>query len=88
MWHDQIAFREAIFDSQIGFSVLTPEYNFRSTFSTYLENEVKNIHSRRKEYSNYVKKIDLSKRLRVVIPFIVVVNCSGSFFKVLNKIFS
>ena len=43
---DQISFREVLYDSDVRFSVLPPEYNCRSEFPVYLEGAVKIDHAR------------------------------------------
>ena len=43
---DQISFREVLYNSDVRFSVLPPEYNCRSEFPVYLEGAVKIDHAR------------------------------------------
>ena len=43
---DQISFREVLYNSDVRFTVLSPEYNCRSEFPVYLEGTVKIDHAR------------------------------------------
>jgi hypothetical protein len=47
---DQIAFREVLYESDVRFMTLTPEYNCRSQFPVYLEGEAKILHARHQDY--------------------------------------
>lgn len=56
--HDQPAFREALFKSQLKVTTLTPEYNCRFIIPTFISGKVKILHGRCNDLSIVAKKIN------------------------------
>jgi hypothetical protein len=52
-WHDQMAFTRMIYESTISFFVLPPEYNARMLLPQQVSGEVKIVHSRLRQPTQY-----------------------------------
>lgn len=65
--HDQPAFREALFKSELRVATLTPEYNCRFIFPVFVGGlaEVKILHGRYPELSAVAKELNSKKEARV-----------------------
>jgi len=74
---DQAAFRIALFRSGLRFSVLTPEYNCRFTFPTYLHGPVRILHGRGPDLERIEKELNESAGPRVYVPGIGVLQAPG-----------
>ncbi|KJD34106.1 hypothetical protein PK35_05085 [Tamlana nanhaiensis] len=83
---DQIVFREAIYYSKLKLATLTPEYNCRSLFYTYVEGTVKILHDRRKNMYKWAKKVNKSKFPRIIIPGIGCITQKSIWFKLISKL--
>jgi hypothetical protein len=56
-WHDQYSFTKAIFERNISFYVLPPEYNARILLPMQASGEVKIVHSRLKNPPSYATQL-------------------------------
>jgi hypothetical protein len=65
---DQAAFRIALYDSGLRFSVLTPEYNCRFKFPTYIHGPVKILHGRWPDLERIERKLNQTSEPRVYVP--------------------
>jgi len=65
---DQAAFRVALFNSRLRFSVLTPEYNCRYIFPTYVHGRVRILHGRSPDLERIERKINDASVPRVFVP--------------------
>lgn len=83
---DQIVFREATFLSDISIATLTPEYNCRTIFPTYIEGELKIIHGRHKNYEKLANKLNKRSCQRLILPEFGVIFWNSIFMKILKKL--
>jgi hypothetical protein len=65
---DQAAFRIALFHSGLRFSVLTPEFNCRFGFPTYLQGPVRILHGRGPSLERIERELNESTGPRVYVP--------------------
>ena len=65
---DQVAFRIALFESKIRFTVLTPEYNCRFIFPTYVHDGVRILHGRWPNLERIEARINGVPGPRVFVP--------------------
>jgi hypothetical protein len=65
---DQAAFRVALFNSRLRFSVLTPEYNCRFPFPTYVYGPVRILHGRSHDLERIEGKMNKISGPRVFVP--------------------
>jgi hypothetical protein len=66
--NDQATFRVALYQSKLRFSVLTPEYNCRFVFPTYIYGPVRIIHGRWPDLERIERQINASSGPRVYVP--------------------
>lgn len=67
-WHDQPAFRQALWQSSIRFYVLTPEYNYRADFPGFVGDDVRILHGRHPQLAEIGALINRGKGARVFVP--------------------
>jgi hypothetical protein len=65
---DQATFRVALWESEVRFSVLTPEYNCRFPFPTYLHGPVRILHGRGLDLERIEREVNATSGARVFIP--------------------
>jgi len=65
--HDQPAFREALYHSNLRVATLTPEYNCRFVMPGYVDKEVKILHGRHTDLPAIAKKINSYKKQRIFL---------------------
>jgi hypothetical protein len=65
---DQATFRVALYDSDVRFTVLPPEYNCRFTFPTYVHGPVRILHGRGPDLERIEREMNESAGPRVYIP--------------------
>lgn len=65
---DQAAFRVALFNSGVRFSVLTPEYNCRFVFPTYVYGPVRILHGRSYDLERIERSMNEISGPRVFVP--------------------
>jgi hypothetical protein len=73
---DQATFRVALFESEVRFTVLPPEYNCRVSFPTYVQGPVKIIHGRGPELEQVERQLNRVSGPRVFVPGMGVVKTS------------
>lgn len=83
---DQIVFREAVYGSNISISTLTPEYNCRFIFPTYVEGEIKILHGRSKNIDKLSSKFNKYLEPRVILPGIGILSSNNYLFKGIKKL--
>jgi hypothetical protein len=76
---DQSTFRVALYESDVRFTVLPPEYNCRFPFPTYVHGPVRILHGRRPDPAEVERQLNGTSGPRVYVPGRgVVVAGSGS----------
>jgi hypothetical protein len=65
---DQATFRVALFESDIRFAVLPPEYNCRFTFPTYVHGPVRILHGRAPDLERIEREMNAVSGARVFVP--------------------
>jgi hypothetical protein len=65
---DQATFRVALYESDVRFTVLPPEYNCRFAFPTYLHGPVRILHGRGPELESLESQANERSGPRVVVP--------------------
>jgi hypothetical protein len=73
---DQAAFRVALYDSGLRFSVLTPEDNCRFKFPTYVHGPVRILHGRWPDLDRIERVVNRTPEPRVYIPGIGILKAS------------
>jgi hypothetical protein len=74
---DQATFRVALWESEVRFTVLPPEYNCRFPFPTYVHGPVRILHGRRPDVERIEREINATTGPRVFIPDVGVVTASS-----------
>jgi hypothetical protein len=65
---DQATFRVALYDSDVRFTVLPPEYNCRFTFPTYVHGPVRILHGRSPDLEGIEREVNGTSGPRVFVP--------------------
>jgi hypothetical protein len=65
---DQATFRVALYESDVRFTVLPPEYNCRITFPTYVHGPARILHGRRPDPSEVERQLNGTSGPRVHVP--------------------
>jgi hypothetical protein len=65
---DQATFRVALYESDIRFAVLPPEYNCRFTFPTYVHGAVRILHGRAPNLERIEQEMNAVSGARVFVP--------------------
>ena len=65
--HDQAAFRTSFYPSSLRLATLTPEYNCRFIFPTYVQGRVKILHGRTPNLEASALKVNNSEQPRILI---------------------
>jgi hypothetical protein len=65
---DQATFRVALYESDVRFTVLPPEYNCRFTFPTYLHGPVRILHGRGADLEEVERAVNGARGARVFVP--------------------
>jgi hypothetical protein len=65
--HDQPAFREALYKSQLRIATLTPEYNCRFIMPGFVDKKVKILHGRHSNLPEVAKKINSNLKKRIFL---------------------
>jgi hypothetical protein len=68
---DQISFRKCIYDSNVRFTVLPPEYNYRFPFPAYLDGLVRILHGRHPDLEHVETYVNQSTERRVIEPWML-----------------
>ena len=83
---DQASFRDAIYGSNLLVSTLTPEYNCRYIFPTYVHGEIKILHCRKPMPHKIAKRYNKTNKPRVIIPGIGIIANNNKIIRLLTKI--
>jgi hypothetical protein len=67
--HDQPAFRQSLWESQLSFYVMPPEYNCRLVFPTYINGSVKIIHARRSNMEGLARTLNEDDGHKIFDPY-------------------
>lgn len=73
---DQATLRVALYESEVRFAVLPPEYNCRFTFPTYLHGPVRILHGRASDLEAVEREVNETTGPRVFVPGVGVVSAS------------
>jgi hypothetical protein len=65
---DQATFRVALYESDVRFAVLPPEYNCRFTFPTYVHGPVRILHGRSPDLERIERELNAISGARVFVP--------------------
>jgi hypothetical protein len=65
---DQATFRVALYDSDVRFAVLPPEYNCRFPFPTYVQGPVRILHGRGADLERIEREVNETSGPRVFVP--------------------
>jgi hypothetical protein len=74
---DQATFRIALYESDVRFAVLPPEYNCRLPFPTYIRGRVRILHGRGPDLRRVEREVNGSTGPRVFVPGLGVLHASG-----------
>ena len=67
--HDQPAFRQCIWESDLAFYIMPPEYNSRLIFPTFINGTVKVVHARFDDPEKIVKQINSVDGHKIFDPY-------------------
>ena len=82
---DQATFRAALYESNVRFTVLPPEFNCRFTMPTYVHGPVRILHGRASDLGRIERAINGSTGGRVFVPGLGVVRAPGKDKRRLSK---
>jgi hypothetical protein len=74
---DQATFRVAVYESNLRFTVLPPEFNCRFTMPTYVQGPVRILHGRAHDLERVEQAINAHTGSRVFVPGLGVLRASG-----------
>jgi hypothetical protein len=84
---DQIPFREVIYDSEVRFTVLTPEYNCRFEFPVFLEGPVRILHGRHPDLETVAELLNERTHRRAFHPDVFDPSPSDRFKRFLRRVY-
>ena len=82
--HDQPSLRRAIYNSESRIAILTPEYNCRLIFPTFIYDKVKIIHCRTANFPRLAQKINQKIGSRIYLPELKLVIPASKWLKLFN----
>jgi hypothetical protein len=84
---DQFSFREVVYESDLRFTVLTPEYNCRFIFPVYVQGPVRILHGRHSDLSTVERVANRRTGPRVLNPDIFKTSLQSRLRRLLRRMY-